>query len=82
MISLLLGGYNHPSSAKLWSILTHKIISGCHTIPPLSKAVPEHEFWPLYVDDDNLMVPECHDYNGEKESHALIELKAYIANRI
>lgn len=84
MISIFLGGYNHPSTAKLWSILTHKIISGCHAITPLPEVVPEHEFWPLYIDDENLKVPECPEYGGDKESHghALTELKAYIENRI
>ena len=79
---MCLGGYNHPSTAKLWSILTHLIISECHEIISLPESVPEHEFWPLYVDDENLKVSECPQYDSVKESHTITELKTYIESRI
>jgi histone deacetylase 8 len=76
-----LGGYHHPSTAKLWSILTHKVISGSHQIPSLPKCIPEHEYWPLYVDDDNLSVLESEE-KDDSEASNIVKTKCYIDERI
>ena len=81
LLNYFLGGYHHPSAAKLWSILTHNIISGCHPILPLPNCVPEHEFWPLYADDDNLSVPENQD-KDDSEVANIATIKSYIDKRI
>lgn len=78
---ILLGGYDHPSTSKLWSILTHEIISGCYDVPKLPDVVPEHDFWPLYVQDENLRVQE--NPNCEVDEGIYIEkLKSYVNERL
>ena len=81
LLNYFLGGYHHPSAAKLWSILTHNIISGSHPIPSLPNCVPEHEFWPLYADDDNLSVSENQD-KDDSEVANIATIKSYIDKRI
>lgn len=76
-IHLFVGGYNHTATAKLWSILTHEIITGSDEIPPLPQSVPEHEFWPLYALDEDLSVPENND-NYELEAKDIQLIKSYI----
>lgn len=76
-----IGGYHHTSSAKLWAILTHAIISGCHEIPSLDKLVPEHEFWPSYLDDESLQVLESPE-NDSGETNKIKELKNYIEKTV
>lgn len=75
------GGYDHPSTAKLWSILTHTIISGCYEVPRLPDAVPEHEFWPLYAQDENLLISE-NNHSEEEETVFIDKLKYYVDERI
>ena len=75
-----LGGYDHPSTAKLWTIFTHEIISACNKIPKLPEAVPEHEFWPLYVQDEYLKVTE--NQQEIKVDIFIENLKSFVDERI
>lgn len=77
----MLGGYDHPSTAKLWSVLTHKIIYGCYQVPQLPDVVPEHEFWPLYAHDENLRVSE-NPQSIEEEIILIEKLKHHVDERI
>lgn len=55
------GGYNHADTAKCWARLTHSIISSNtiqFSVPPFPLLVPEHEFWPQYVNNDEMEVKE------------------------
>lgn len=78
---MILGGYDHPSTAKLWSVLTHKILSRNFEIPSLPESVPEHEFWPLYFHDENLRVYE-NNIIDDKELFFIARLKENIDERI
>lgn len=79
--NIVIGGYNHTSTAKLWSILTHKIISGSIEIPPLPQNVPEHEFWPLYAHDEDLSVTVNQEYN-DQEIAKIETIRSYADKRI
>ena len=73
------GGYNHTSTAKCWSILSHTIISSDKAIQNLPELIPEHEFWPRYSLSDHLEVVESNILDPN-ESDIILEIIDRIEN--